>query len=107
MIRIDCPWCGVRDEMEFAYRGDATVVRPAGDAGEEAFHDFVYRRANPRGWHVEWWYHQAGCRQFLKVVRHTMTHEVHAVARAGDRVEVPAAEHTGVPAAEHTGVPAA
>ena len=31
MHRIDCPWCGPRDEAEFAYRGDATVRRPAPD----------------------------------------------------------------------------
>ena len=36
MHRIDCPWCGVRDEAEFKYRGDATVKRPEPDAGAEA-----------------------------------------------------------------------
>ena len=25
MHRIDCPWCGTRDEAEFQYQGDATV----------------------------------------------------------------------------------
>ena len=90
MIRIDCPWCGVRDEVEFTYRGDAGVGRPGANAPEEAFHDFVYTRKNPRGWHLEWWYHSAGCRQFLKVVRHTMTHEVRSVSRATDMPEVPA-----------------
>ena len=54
MIRIDCPFCGMRDEAEFSYRGDATVSRPAPDASAEAFFDYVYRRANPRGWHIEW-----------------------------------------------------
>ena len=90
MIRIDCPWCGKRDEVEFSYRGDATVTRPAQDAPVEAFHDFVYSRRNPRGWHVEWWHHSAGCQQFLKVVRHTMTHEVRSVVRAGEAPQVPA-----------------
>jgi sarcosine oxidase subunit delta len=90
MIRIDCPWCGRRDEAEFSYRGDATVARPAADAPVAAFHDFVYARRNPRGWHVEWWQHAAGCRQYLKVLRHTMTHEVRAVVGASDTVEVPA-----------------
>ena len=90
MIRIDCPWCGTRDEVEFTYRGDATVSRPAPDAPVEAFHDFVYSRRNPRGWHVEWWYHSAGCAQFLKVVRHTMTHEVSSVVRATETPQVPA-----------------
>jgi sarcosine oxidase subunit delta len=89
VIRIDCPYCGVRDETEFDYRGDATVQRPAADATPDAFHDYVYTRGNPRGWHLEWWHHAAGCRQFLKVLRHTMTHEVRAVATATGRVDIP------------------
>ena len=89
MIRIPCPHCGLRDEVEFSYRGDATVTRPAADAPVEEFHDYVYKRANPRGWHVEWWYHAGGCRQFLKVVRHTMTHEVRVAVPATTSVEVP------------------
>ena len=89
MIRIACPFCGLRDETEFAYRGDATVSRPPADAPIEDFHDYVYRRANPRGWHVEWWQHAGGCRQFLKVVRHTMTHAVHSVGLASSTQVVP------------------
>ena len=89
MIRIPCPHCGLRDEVEFSYRGDATVSRPPADAPVEEFHDYVYKRANPRGWHVEWWYHAGGCRQFLKVVRHTMTHEVRTAVPATASVEVP------------------
>jgi sarcosine oxidase delta subunit len=27
MLRIECPWCGVRNEDEFSYGGDATVER--------------------------------------------------------------------------------
>ena len=90
MIRIPCPHCGPRDEVEFTYRGDATVTRPGPDAPVEAFHDYVYSRRNPRGWHDEWWYHAGGCRQFLKVVRHTMTHAVHAAGLATDTMEIPA-----------------
>ncbi|NBB70277.1 MAG: sarcosine oxidase subunit delta, partial [Alphaproteobacteria bacterium] len=54
MHRLRCPWCGVRDEAEFAYQGDATKVRPTDDADVDAFFDYVYGRANPKGWHVEW-----------------------------------------------------
>ena len=90
MIRIDCPWCGPRDEIEFTYRGDATVRRPDADAPAEALHDYVYARKNPRGWHKEWWHHAHGCRQYLQVVRHTLTHEVRSVACATDTVELPA-----------------
>jgi sarcosine oxidase subunit delta len=91
MIRIPCPWCGVRDETEFAYRGDASVRRPGGEAPAEAFHDYVYARANPAGWHVEWWHHVHGCRQFLKVLRHTVTHEVRTAVAADADIAVPEA----------------
>jgi methylglutamate dehydrogenase subunit B len=90
MHRIACPWCGVRDEAEFKYGGDATVRRPSADAGAEAFYAYAYERTNPKGWHVEWWHHVAGCRQWLKVVRHTVSHEIRAVAKAGDAVSPPA-----------------
>jgi methylglutamate dehydrogenase subunit B len=89
MHQIRCPWCGVRDEAEFQYGGDATVTRPADDSPEQAFYDFVYTRANACGWHLEWWHHVAGCRQWLKVVRHTLTHEIAATGTATERLEVP------------------
>ena len=78
MLQIKCPHCGIRDEAEFSYRGDATVQRPTAD-DPDAFVDYVYNRANPRGWHTEWWQHSAACRQWLKVTRHTVTHEISAV----------------------------
>jgi sarcosine oxidase subunit delta len=89
MHRINCPWCGPRDETEFNCRGDATVKRPAPEAGVDAFYDFVYTRENPLGWHVEWWHHIGGCRQWVKAVRHTMTHEIRAVVKATDYVVLP------------------
>jgi heterotetrameric sarcosine oxidase delta subunit len=89
MLRIPCPYCGARDEVEFTYRGDATVTRPAPDAGIDAFHDYLYLRRNPRGWQVEWWQHHGGCRAFLKVLRHTVTHEVRGVVTATEALEVP------------------
>jgi sarcosine oxidase subunit delta len=72
----------VRDESEFRYRGDATRQRPAADAGIDAFNAYVYERDNPRDWHSEWWLHVAGCRRLLKVVRHTLTHEIRSVEPA-------------------------
>jgi heterotetrameric sarcosine oxidase delta subunit len=89
VLRIPCPWCGVRDETEFRYRGDGTVVRPGPDGTREAFAAFVFERANPRGWHLEWWLHVAGCRRLLRVARHTLTHEIRAVARAADPLPPP------------------
>ena len=93
MLRIPCPWCGVRDETEFRYRGDATRARPAAEAGPEEFAAYVYERDNPCGWHVEWWLHVAGCRRLLRVVRHTLTHEIRS---ASDAAEAPAASAESV-----------
>ena len=79
MLRIPCPWCGERDEAEFRYRGDAIETRPAADASPEAFSRYVFERDNPCGWHREWWLHVGGCRRLLQVVRHTLSHSIHAV----------------------------
>jgi heterotetrameric sarcosine oxidase delta subunit len=83
MLRINCPWCGLRDEVEFRYRGDAEAQRPpaaaTSAAGTEAFIAYVYERSNPRDWHLEWWLHVGGCRRLLKIERHTLTHEIRTV----------------------------
>ena len=84
MLRIACPFCGSRDEVEFRYRGDAGRGRPAPEAGEEAFAAYVYERDNPAGWHQEWWQHVAGCRRVLRVERHTLTHEIGSVTFAAE-----------------------
>lgn len=82
MLQIACPHCGVRDEAEFRYRGDAGVKRP--DGGDiDAFFEAVYQRDNPRGWHAEWWQHVGGCRRFLRVERDTLTHAIRAVEDPG------------------------
>jgi sarcosine oxidase subunit delta len=80
MLRIECPWCGVRNEDEFSYGGDATVERPADDASQDDWYDYVYTRANPAGRHREYWHHINGCRAWLTVERDTMTHEIYSTA---------------------------
>jgi len=89
MHLIECPWCGVRDQAEFSYRGDASVRRPDAAEGPQAVFEYVYMRENPMGWHVEWWHHGAGCRQWVKVVRNTLTHQIAATGKAGDELEAP------------------
>ena len=89
MHRINCPWCGLRDQSEFAYQGDAGCPRPREDASEADFHAHVYVRENPKGWHREWWHHVGGCRLWIQVARNTLTHEIHATARAGERLPFP------------------
>ena len=82
MMLIPCPWCGPRNQIEFTYGGDAMLRRPAPDAPEAAWVDYVYLRDNPRGPHDELWYHGAGCRSWFKVRRNTRTHEIIASAPA-------------------------
>ncbi len=85
MLRIDCPICGLRDETEFSYGADATVVRPAMDEVEpKVWLDYVFYRDNPRGPHTEYWHHVHGCRQWLVLERDTLSHETGAcrLARA-------------------------
>jgi len=84
MLRITCPWCGERDEIEFRYRGDASQRRPEDAAAMEAFNAYVYERDNLCGWHTEWWLHVGGCRKLLKVIRHTLTHEIRSVSGAAE-----------------------
>jgi sarcosine oxidase subunit delta len=85
MLRINCPVCGLRDETEFSYGGDATVVRPPQDEpSADAWHDYVFLRDNPRGPHREYWQHVQGCRQWLVVERDTLTHKIGGAALARD-----------------------
>ena len=70
MLVIPCPWCGERSQSEFAYGGDATLTRPGGDEPfGERWMDYVYLRDNPRGAHLEYWYHHHGCHHWFKVLR--------------------------------------
>lgn len=87
MIRIVCPHCGLRDQTEFLYGGDATVSRPADDAPLDAWNDYVYTRENPRGLHIELWQHTAGCREWIKVLRDVTTHEIVATGVMTDDLE--------------------
>jgi sarcosine oxidase subunit delta len=82
MLRIPCPFCGLRDHSEFVYEGDATVDYPALDAPREAWFEAVFLRDNPRGAHLERWHHVQGCRALLIVERDTLTHAIGAVRLA-------------------------
>lgn len=76
MLRIECPFCGVRSHTEFSYLGDATKVRPSEDASLDNWVDYVYLRRNPKGAHQEYWQHTMGCRGWVKVDRDTLSHVI-------------------------------
>ncbi len=76
-MRITCPLCGARDRREYYYQGHAVALqRPAPDAGEAAWDDYLHLRDNPAGVTRDLWYHESGCGSWLVVTRDTVTHEV-------------------------------
>ena len=90
MLLIPCPWCGPRDEVEFAYGGEAHLAMPAdpNEATDAAWGDYLYMRANPKGAHRERWCHTHGCRRWFNAVRDTTTEhfaEVYALRGGSNR----------------------
>ena len=82
MIRIDCPFCGLRDHSEFSYGGDASIEYPPLDAPVKDWHDAVFLRENICGHQSETWHHVQGCRMWLVIERDTMTHEIYSIRPA-------------------------
>jgi sarcosine oxidase subunit delta len=78
MLLIACPHCGPRAQSEFAYDRTLYAVVPLAATPDDAV-KALYSRANPRGWSDELWHHRFGCRQWLVVRRHTVTHAIEAV----------------------------
>ena len=77
MLRIHCPWCGLRDETEFRYGGEARVIRPERPeaASDREWSDYLFYRDNLRGLHEERWLHVYGCRQWFTARRDTLDHQ--------------------------------
>jgi sarcosine oxidase, subunit delta len=84
MLQIPCPYCGLRDEDEFSYGGESHVARPALDAADSTWADYLFHRTNPRGLHYERWLHGYGCCRWFNLVRDTVTHEVVEAYRMGE-----------------------
>ena len=84
MLRIPCPYCGLRDEPEFTFGGPAHVARPPLTANDATWTDYLFGRDNPAGAHFERWSHAYGCGQWFNMVRNTLTHEIVAVYAMGE-----------------------
>ena len=83
-MRLDCPYCGLRDETEFAFGGEAQTVQPGSDASDAEWTTYLYFRDNRKGLHTERWHHARGCAQWFYAVRDTVSHEVRASYRLSD-----------------------
>ena len=82
MLLINCPHCGLRAQIEFTYeRTVDSVVQPDAPAAEAM--ERLFSRANPRGLDDEVWRHSFGCRAWLVLTRHRVTHEIAAIRAVG------------------------
>jgi sarcosine oxidase subunit delta len=82
MYQIICPHCGPRAQLEFTYeRTVDSVVDPAADTATAM--QALYTRANPMGLDDEIWRHTYGCRGWMVLTRHRVTHVIEAVRALG------------------------
>jgi heterotetrameric sarcosine oxidase delta subunit len=51
MLLIECPYCGVRAETEFAYGGEGGIARPlqTETLSDEQWGDYLFMRKTPKG----------------------------------------------------------
>jgi sarcosine oxidase subunit delta len=86
MLLIDCPYCGLRPELEFSYGGQAHIARPRDPASldDPAWAGYLYMRQNTRGVHAERWRHVRGCARFFNALRDTTTDRFLATYRVGE-----------------------
>ncbi len=77
MMNIPCPFCGLRNEVEFAYGGPVTQDRPDPNAvSEEEWVAYLTQTPNPLGPVEERWWHVKGCGSWLTIWRDTRTHDI-------------------------------
>ncbi|HVY82313.1 MAG TPA: sarcosine oxidase subunit delta [Steroidobacteraceae bacterium] len=84
MLRIACPYCGERDEVEFTFGGTSHVARPSEEVDDATWAEYLFVRDNPVGAHFERWLHAYGCGRWFNVARDTLTHEILKVYLMGD-----------------------
>ena len=87
MLQIDCPWCGPRDQSEFAYAGEADVQRPVDPSqlSDAQWAQYLFMRKNTQGDFREQWFHAHGCQQFFVAVRNTSTNEIKSTCHINEK----------------------
>ncbi len=86
MLNIECPYCGLRDEIEFSCGGEAHIVRPNKCHGlsNKEWSEYLFSRYNPKGIFIERWVHSSGCRRWFNLVRNTITNEIYEIYKMGE-----------------------
>ncbi|MDQ2067792.1 sarcosine oxidase subunit delta [Xinfangfangia sp. CPCC 101601] len=84
MILLRCPYCReMRSEAELTWGGEAGIMRPADPAiaSDTEWTEYLFMRTNTKGWLQEQWCCSAGCGQWFKVERHTVSHQIRQILR--------------------------
>lgn len=84
MLRIPCPYCSVRDEVEFIFGGPSHITRPSPDVDDVTWTKYLFARENPVDIHYERWLHAYGCGLWFNVARDTTTHEIFTCYAMGE-----------------------
>ncbi|MFL2547044.1 MAG: sarcosine oxidase subunit delta [Candidatus Rariloculaceae bacterium] len=78
MLKINCPFCGPRNESEFLNGGPARDKRPddPDQVTNSGWVEFLTVTPNPLGPVSEEWWHVLGCSRWFRICRDTVTHEI-------------------------------
>jgi heterotetrameric sarcosine oxidase delta subunit len=82
MMQLTCPHCGPRAQGEFVFERTVDSVVTLETSPENAM-AALFSRNNPRGFDDEIWRHTYGCRAWLVLTRHRVTHEITATRAIG------------------------
>jgi sarcosine oxidase subunit delta len=82
MMQITCPHCGPCAQGEFVYERTVDSVVTLDMPTDEAMAT-LFTRTNPRGLDEEIWRHTFGCRAWMVLTRHRVTHVIEAVRAVG------------------------
>lgn len=86
MMSIPCPCCGLRNQDEFRWGGQAHVARPGcpADVSDSDWARYLHIRKNIRGVEFERWQHLYGCGLWFHLARDTRTHQIQFVYAIDD-----------------------
>ena len=79
MLLIPCPHCGPRAQAEFVFERPVETIIGV-DVSTAELVEALYTRTNPRGVSAELWRHARGCRAWLRIDRHSVSHVIASVA---------------------------
>ena len=78
MLKINCPFCGPRSEVEFVHGGPLKARRPEAPAtiDDQDWIDYLTVPQNPLGPVQERWWHVRGCGSWFTITRDTRSHDI-------------------------------